>query len=105
MVHGQICTRDDVEGHPGAQRIAEQAAGLVPDDCPCRLGHHGGRRRQIGPHGVGAGVTGKVQGDERVRLGQMLSEATPEASGLRESMQEDQRRPRAAHFDMEWHDG
>ncbi len=105
MVQGQIRTRNDVKGDPGAQRIAEQAARLVADDCPHRLGHHGGRRRQIGPNGVRAGVTGKVHRDERVCLGQILSEASPEPTGLCESMQHDQRRPRAAHFGMEWHDG
>ena len=50
-------------------------------------------------------MTRKVHRDEGVRLGQMLSESTPEPTGLCESMQEDQWRPRAAHFGMEWHDG
>ena len=60
MVQGKIRTGDDVKGHPGPQGIAEQAARLIADNRPHRLGHHRGGRRQIGPHGVGAAVTGKV---------------------------------------------
>ena len=105
MVQGKIRTGDDVKGHPGPQGIAEQAARLIADNRPHRLGHHRGGRRQISPHGVGAAVTGKVHRDECVRFGQTLSEATPEPTGLCESMQHDQRRPRAAQFGMEWHDG
>jgi hypothetical protein len=50
-------------------------------------------------------VTRKVRRDHRVRSGHMLSEAAPESSRLRESVQHDERRPRTARFDVEWHDG
>ncbi len=50
-------------------------------------------------------VSRKIDRDQRVRLGQAISERAPEPTRLGEPVQEDQRRPRAAHLDMEWHAG
>jgi hypothetical protein len=40
-----------------------------------------------------------------VRLGHEVPERPPQAPGLRETVQQDQRRPGAAHLDVEWHVG
>ena len=50
-------------------------------------------------------MTGKVHGDEGVRLGEALAEGTEEPSGLRESVQDHEGRARTAHLCMEWHAG
>ena len=93
-----------VQGDPGAQRIAEEGARLVADLSPYRLGHEARCRRQVGPHRSRIAVAGQIHRDQGVRRGQQVPEAAPEASRLREAVQEDQRRPGTAHLDMEWHD-
>ena len=50
-------------------------------------------------------MPGEVHGDQCVRFGQAITEAAPEPSGLRESVQQHQWRPGAAYLDMEWHAG
>ena len=101
----QIGTERHVQGHPGTQRVAEQRAGAVADRGPYGLGHEVGRRRQVGPHRPRVPVAGEIHRDQRVGLGQEIPEGAPEATGLREPVQHDERRPRAAHVDMEWHAG
>ena len=48
-------------------------------------------------------MSGKVDGEQRVRFGQQVAEAAPEATRLGEAVQEDQWGARTAHVDMEWH--
>ena len=101
----QIGADRHVQRNPGPERVTEEVAGLVADHRLRRLGDECRRRRQIGPHGPGIPVPGKVDGDQRVCLGQEVSEAAPEASRLGEAVQHHQWRARTAHFDMEGHAG
>ena len=105
MAQGQVGTERHMQGHPGTERVAEKGARLVADLRPHRLGHETRCRRQVGPHRSGIAVTGQIHRHQGVRLGQQVPEATPEAPRLGEAVQEDQRRTRTAHLDMEWHDG
>ena len=102
---GQIGADRHMQRHPGTERVAEQGTGLVTERHPRRLGHETRRRRQVGPHGPGIPVAGEVDRDHGVRLGQELSEAAPEAPGLGEAVQHDQRRSGPVHIDMEGHAG
>ena len=99
MAHRQGRLRHDMKRHPSTQRVAEQVAGLVAEGGPDRFGHQLGGRRQVGSHGVRSAVAGKVHRHQRVRFGEVLSEATPQPSRLRESVQHHQRRPRTAHLE------
>ena len=48
-------------------------------------------------------MTGKIDREQRGGLGHQVSEAAPQTTRLGEAVQQDQRRPRTAHLDMEWH--
>ena len=93
-----------MQADPRTERITEQGTGLIAEVGPYRLRHETGCRRQVG-RTTRIAVSRQVDGDQRVRLGQELAEATPEASRLGEAVQHHQRRPGTAHVDMEWHAG
>jgi len=91
------------QSHAGAQRIPQQLAWIRADVIFDRLGHRGRGLDKIGAHGIGAGMTGQVDPDQRATLGECVAERTPQAGGLREPVQQHQRRALATDLDMEWH--
>ena len=101
----QIRTKRHMQRHAGTQRVAKQRARPAAHDRPCCLRHEYRSRRQVGAHRPGVAVAGQIHGDQCVRFGQEVSEAAPEAPGLGESVQQEQRRTRTAHFCMECHVG
>ena len=95
-----------MQGHTSAQRVAEQRALPRPPRTARAASPTSaavaGRSARTGPESPWPGRSTRDQG---VRFGQEVSEAAPEAPGLGESVQQDQRRARTAHVDMEWHAG
>ena len=103
-VQGAVGPGGHVEGDPGAERVSradhrarhrvvERTASATRAAVP----------RKVGPHGVRPGVAGQVDADEGEFLGQQVTEGAPQARRLGEAVQQDQGRPRPAHFDMERH--
>ena len=93
-----------MQGDPRAERIPQKGAWLFANLRPYRLGHEARSGRQIGPYRCGIAVAGQIHRDQGVRRSKQFSESAPQAPGLRESVQQDQRRSRSAHLYMEWHD-
>ena len=92
-----------MESHPGTERVTQQITGVVADGGPDGLGHERSGRRKIGPHLVGAGMTGQVDTDQQAVLRHQIAEGTPQAGGLGESVEEGQGWPGPTHLDMERH--
>ena len=105
MAQGQIGADPHMQRHPGTERIAEKGTWLVGNLCPHRLRHQTRCRREVGAHRTGISVSRQIHRDQGVRLGHEVPETPPQAPGLREAVQQDQRRPGAAHLDVEWHVG
>ena len=105
MAQWQIGADPDVQCHPGTERIAEKGTRLVRNLCPHRLRHQARCRREVGAHRTGISVSRQIHRDQGVRLGHEVPERSPEPPGLGEAVQQDQRRPGAAHLDVEWHVG
>ena len=101
----EIRARRDVEGHARSEGVAQEVTAASADRCRDGIAHQGGRRRQVGAHGVRSGVAGQVDADEGMILGQEIAECSPQAPGLGESVQKDhgRSRTRTALFDLECH--
>ena len=102
-VQGEFGPGGNMQSDPGPERVAEQVAVLCTDGRLDRFTHQAGRGGEVGAHAVGAGMTGKVDADDGAGGPELLAEGTPQSTGLRESVQEHQRRPGPARFNMEWH--
>ena len=105
MEQGQFRFGRDMKCHSCTQRISEQVEWLVAEGRTNHFCHEASGRGQVRSYGVRTAVTRKIRRDHCVRSGHVLPEATPEPSRLRESVQHDERWPRPAHLDVEWHDG
>ena len=67
--NGRSVTDRHVQGHPGAERVAEQrAAAHRRSTVRTASATSVGRRRQVGPHRPRIAVTGQIHRDQRVRL-------------------------------------
>ena len=105
MAQGQFGVDAHMQRHPGTERIAEEGARLAGHLLPHRFRHQTCCRREIGAHRTGIAVSRQIHRHQGVRLGHEVPERSPQAPGLGEAVQQDQRRPGAAHLDVEWHVG
>ena len=101
----QLRSESHMQAHPRTKGVTEEGARLIADLGAYRLRHQARCCRQVGPHRTGIAVSGQVHRQQRVRLGQEVTETTPEASRLGEAVEDDQWWSRPAHVDMEWHAG
>jgi len=102
---GQVRLREHMERHARAQRIPDERTRFVANRITDCSGDELGARAEVGPHGIGARVPGEIDGDERVRIGQRFTEATPEPARLGETVQQSHGWPGAPQFDLEGHGG
>jgi hypothetical protein len=101
----QVRLRQHVQCDPGTQRVPDEPAGHVTDCATDGVRHEPAARGEVGPDGIGTPVPRKVEGDEGERVGQAITEATPEPPRLRETVQQRQWWPRTPQFDLEGHAG
>ncbi len=101
----QLRSESHMQAHPCTEGVAEEGARLIADLGAYSVRYQTRRRRQVGPHRTGVAVSRKIHREQRVRLGQEVTETTPEAPRLGEAMEDDQWWPRSAQVDMEGHVG
>jgi hypothetical protein len=94
-----------MQGHACAQRVTDERARLVTHGTADRIVHEAGARGQVGSDSVRTPVPRQVDRDQSVGTGQLVTEATPEPSRLREPVQQGQWWPRTSQFDSEGHAG
>ena len=76
-LQGQARTQHRMQGHTSTQRIAEQGARCLADLGPHRVADELRRRREVCPHGARVAVSGKVDRQQGVRLGQQVPRSDP----------------------------
>jgi hypothetical protein len=100
---GKFGPEDNVQGDPRPKRIAEQVTWGSPNGRLDRFADQASRGGEVSAHAVGTAMTRKVDANDRAGSTQLVAEGPPEASGLSESMQEDQWWTGPARFNVEWH--